>query len=168
MAKVNDALGQLAARIGALEDERAIADTINRYSHAIDYGSVDEWLDCFTPDGTIEVQAAGRETSRAGFNSSAHGRSGRHTGSKQLRAFIEAQSHPPDAWHKHVVSQTRVVLEGDTATAVSFLSRIDETDGRLGLYSMGRYVDRLVRSTDGRWRIAERVVQLEAVNPATR
>jgi hypothetical protein len=63
-----------------------------------------------------------------------------------------------------VVSQTRIALAGDAATAVSYLIRVDDAGGRMWLYSMGRYVDKLLRSTDGRWRIVERIVELEAVN----
>jgi hypothetical protein len=158
-------LSQLATRLRSLEDERDITDTINCYSHAIDYGVVGEWLDCFTPEGVIEVQGPARPVTGAEPSSSPHPHYGRHEGRQQLKAFIEAQSRPPEAWHKHVVSQTRIVLDGDTAAAVSYLNRIDGSGGQLRLYSMGRYVDRLIRSPDGRWRIAERIVELEAVHP---
>jgi hypothetical protein len=148
-----------------LEDERDIGDTIDRYAHAIDYGEDGEWVDCFTTDGTIEVRAAASRALGDRHGTSSPGRMGRHAGRQALQAFIAAQSRPPERWHKHVVSQTRVVLEGDAATAVSYLIRIDESGDVLRLYSMGRYRDRLIRSTDGRWRIAERIVEMESVSP---
>jgi hypothetical protein len=159
---VNDDLVQLSARLSTLEAEREIADTINRYSHAIDYGLDDEWLDCFTVDGTIEVRWRGDESGAPPLS-----RVGRYTGREQLLEFIHVQSRPPDAWHKHVVSQTRIRLDAESATATSYLIRIDESAGTLRLYSMGRYVDTLVHSIDGRWRIAERILDLELVSPAT-
>jgi 3-phenylpropionate/cinnamic acid dioxygenase small subunit len=163
---MNDDLAQISARLSALEAERDIADTINRYSHAIDYGLADEWLDCFTVDGTIEVRStatrsAGDESGRPPVT-----HVGRYAGRPQLKEFIRVQSRPPAAWHKHVVSQTRIQLDAESATAISYLIRVDESVGRLHLYSMGRYIDTLVRSTDGRWRIAERIVDLELVYPA--
>jgi 3-phenylpropionate/cinnamic acid dioxygenase small subunit len=161
---VSDPLDQLRARLAALEDERDITDTIDRYSHAIDSGDDDEWVDCFTSDGAVEVRAHAVRATSDGPTGSPHGHAGRYAGREQLREFIEAQSRPPEGRHKHVVSQTRITLEGDTATAVSYLIRVDDAGGRLWLYSMGRYVDKLVRSSDGRWRIAERIVELEAVN----
>ena len=91
---------------------------------------------------------------------------GRHAGREELLKFIRVQSRPPAAWHKHVVTQTRIQLDGESATATSYLIRVDEYAGRLQLYSMGRYIDTLVRSIDGRWRIAERIVDLELVSPA--
>ena len=157
-------IDQLRSRLAALEDERDITDTIDRYSHAIDNGDVDEWLDCFTTDGSIEVRAHAVRGAGDGPAGSPPGHVGRYAGRQQLRGFIEAQSRPPEGRHKHVVSQTRITLAGDAATAVSYLIRVDDAGGRLWLYSMGRYVDQLIRSSDGRWRIAERIVELEGVN----
>lgn len=162
---MNEPLEQIAARLSALEAERDIADTISRYSHAIDYGLDDEWLDCFTADGMIEVRSGAGRTSGRAAGSPPLGREGTHTGREQLLGFIHAQSRPPDAWHKHVVSQTRIQLDGNSARAISYLIRVDDAAGSLHVYSMGRYIDTLVRSPDGRWRIAERIVDLEQVNP---
>ncbi len=163
---MNDQLVQISARLNALEAERDITDTINRYSHAIDYGLDDDWLDCFTVDGSIEVRSTDRQVTPDGTGSPPPTREGRYTGRQQLLGFIHAQSRPPDAWHKHVVSQTRIRLDAESATAISYLIRVDESAGRLRLYSMGRYIDTLVRSIDGRWRIAERIVDVELVSPA--
>ncbi|MGA8635362.1 MAG: nuclear transport factor 2 family protein [Candidatus Dormiibacterota bacterium] len=163
---MTDPFVQISSRLSALEAERDIADTINRYSHAIDYGLADEWLDCFTADGAIEVRSTATRSPGDESGSPPLTHVGRHAGREELLKFIRVQSRPPAAWHKHVVTQTRIQLDGESATATSYLIRVDEYAGRLQLYSMGRYIDTLVRSIDGRWRIAERIVDLELVSPA--
>jgi hypothetical protein len=58
--------------------------------------------------------------------------------------------------YQHLVGNRRVVLDGDTATAVSmFHNPMAMADGTL-FFCGGEYNDRLVRTPDG-WRIAERV-----------
>jgi len=163
---MDDHFVQISARLSALEAERDITETINRYSHAIDYGLADEWLACFTVDGAIEVRSTATRSAGDESGPPPVTHVGRFAGREQLLEFIHAQSRPPAAWHKHVVSQTRIQLDGESATATSYLIRVDESAGKLRLYSMGRYIDTLVRSIDGRWRIAERIVDLELVSPA--
>jgi 3-phenylpropionate/cinnamic acid dioxygenase small subunit len=149
--------GTVEDRLEALEAERAILDTLYRYGHTIDYGDEAGWVDCFTTDAVYDVRR-GPQTGRADEVVRCEGRA-------QIAAFVGAHSRAPSAWHKHLLSEVRVELEPDraTATAQSYFVRLDHEDG-VGPYvrSFGRYRDRLVREPDGRWRIEERIAEVES------
>src|SRR5260221_9684548 len=65
--------------------EREIMRTQHRYSHAVDYNVEDEWVDCFTEDGTytVEFDQLPEETKKQ--------REGLH-GREALRKFIKVRS----------------------------------------------------------------------------
>ncbi|HEY4333944.1 MAG TPA: nuclear transport factor 2 family protein [Ilumatobacteraceae bacterium] len=163
-----------AARLAAVEDERAICDTLYRYCHSLDYGLEDDFVDCFTADATwcwtvrdADLQAfltyavvpigdpAGVPTPEDALVAA--------SGAEQLRAMVHNHTSPPARWHKHCVMNTRVEITGDTAHANSYFVRVDASrysmDGFIRAF--GRYHDDLVRGDDGRWRISRRYTQLE-------
>jgi hypothetical protein len=137
-------------RLQVLEDERAILNTLYRYAHCIDYGLQDEWVDLFTEDGVYH---------RRGPNI-------RHEGREELRKFIPTHTHAPQRYHKHVMVEPIITLNGDEATVVSYWTRLDDGPDGPYLLGFGRYHDRLVRCPDGRWRFKERAIEREArINP---
>lgn len=144
------ALAELHRRLAALEDERAVVQTLFRYGHTIDYGRRAEWLDCFVEWGTFEVRVRGELKAR-------------YEGRATLQRFIEGHSAIPDAYHKHLLVEPTVSVDGDEASAQSYFVRLDDDpDGAPRVHGFGRYVDRLVRGGDGRWRFLERIAELEA------
>jgi hypothetical protein len=57
-----------------------------------------------------------------------------------------------------------IMVSGDQATVQSYFTRLDAThDGRPFIRAFGRYMDRMVKGTDGVWRFKERVAEVEAV-----
>jgi hypothetical protein len=141
--------------MAVVEDERAILDTLSRYGHTIDHGPDEEWLDCFTEDGVWDARPG------AGIGGAAGGILCR--GQDELRAFIATHTHAPERWHKHLLVEPRIRLDGDAADVLSYWVRIDLSDAGIYMRGFGRYVDHLVRCTDGRWRIQERVIECEAM-----
>lgn len=135
----------LEERLGQLEDERAILQTLYRYGHSLDDGREDMFLDCWTPDATLVWP------DRAPIQ-----------GLAALRAAFRAHTHAPLAWHKHLVFLPQVVLEGDRATVDSMFARLDRYPTGPAVRSFGRYRDVLLRCADGRWRIHGRVAEREA------
>ena len=133
--------------------ERAVMDALYRYGHSIDYGLEQEWLDCFAADGAFDVRY------RVGIKPSR-----RFEGRADLAAFIAAHSRAPNRWHKHLLFEPLVTVDGDRATARSYFARLDaDNDGTPFVRAFGRYLDELVRGSDGRWRFVERVAEVEAV-----
>ena len=144
-----DEFAALKARLQALEDRAAILDTLQNYGHALDYGNVEQLVNCFTDDAV-------RETWRP------DGTVNRWAGTEGTREFAMTHSHAPDKYHKHLVLNSVVELHGDTADAVSYMFRFDAGEGEKSyVWGMGRYVDRMRRDPDGQWRIQRRVTYIE-------
>ena len=154
-------LDELIQRLRALEDERGVLATLHRYGHALDYGAEADWVDCFAPDALYEVREPGHET--------AH-RVRAYHGRDALAAFAARHTRAPERFHKHVVLDPIIAVDGDRATAVSYFLRLDDVGGERVVYAFGRYHDELVRAEDGQWRFAVRVAEIESrrARPAPR
>ena len=143
-----------SVELDLLVAERAVLRTLYRYGHSIDYGLEEDWLDCFVPDGAFDVRyRVGAKPSR------------RFEGRDDLAAFIAAHSRAPDFWHKHLLFEPLVTVDGDRASVRSYFARLDASDdgGAPFVRAFGRYLDELVRGSDGEWRFAERIAEVEAV-----
>ena len=144
-----DDLAALKARLQTLEDRAAILVTLQEYGHALDYGNVELLVNCFTADAV-------RETWRP------DGTVNRWEGAAGTREFAMTHSHAPDKYHKHLVLNSVVELHGDTADVASYMFRFDASDGEKSyVWGFGRYLDKMRRDPDGRWRILRRVTYIE-------
>jgi hypothetical protein len=141
-------------------DRRQILDVLYGYCYAIDYGDVQAWLECFTSDAVYDV--------RIGEHTGAAQRSVICTGHEQLRAFAIAHTHAPEFWHKHLTLQPIVTVTGDEATSVSTFIRVDVSGRDPYVRAFGRYLDDLIRGSDGCWRIATRVAEVNATSSLPR
>jgi SnoaL-like domain len=156
----------LLIRLRRLEDERDIRVALDRYGHSIDYGLESAWVDCFTADGVydlrLRVPVAGLQSTFPFAEVDPGGL--RFTGARALASFVAVHSRPPVAYHKHIVVDQVIVLDGDPdrARATSYFLRVDDLAGRREIVAFGRYIDRLVRCADSRWRFEERLVDLES------
>lgn len=141
----------LEERVQRLEDERAIAHVLHTYGYGLDYGLEDEYVDCWTEDAVLDWPNHPL-----------------YCGRPAIAAAFAAHTHAPDKWHKHVVVDARVEVDGEHARAESYFMRLDTSDGGPYIRSFGRYRDRLVRGADGRWRFSERRAEAEARRPPAR
>jgi hypothetical protein len=159
----------LAARLLRLEDERDIRGVTDRYCFAIDYGDETSLVDCFTDDARFEIRVHAPGAALPATDGVAPpDRVTVHQGRAELAAFAAGHSRPPQAYHKHVV--TNLAIEqadgADTALARSTFFRFDDVGGKREIYAFGRYVDQLQRCADGKWRFRIRLVELDS--PAVR
>jgi len=152
-------------RLQALEDERGILDTMSAYGHCIDYGLKDEWLALFTEDGRYHVTMRGHHIPNVIVDQPEGGMT-----AKERAEYISKHPHAPNAWHKHMMCEPRIKLESDaTASAVSYFSRLDETkEGAAYTLVFGRYIDQLVKGSDGKWRFKLRKIEMENMAPIPR
>jgi ketosteroid isomerase-like protein len=142
--------GSLEERVQRLEDERNIVRTLYAYAAGLDYGPQEAFVDVFTEDGSWTRMPGRRKGTRAFI--------GKHGFSEMYRDH----THAPEYFHKHLILNPRVDVDGDTAKAVSNLVFIcDHPDGPY-IRAFSRCTDRLVRGEDGVWRIAERQAELES------
>jgi hypothetical protein len=152
------------ARLERLEAERDILRMLYAYSHHLDLGEDEEWAGCFTEDGAIDVHYLPEKLPHARVaEGTRHATGIRHTGRRQLLAFVAGHDHPPAHVFKHLFIEPRITVDGDSGGGIAYLVRVDDVRGEPRVTSFGRYVDRYRRVGPGEWRIAERVVELEGV-----
>jgi len=135
-------------RLRLLEDKRAILGTLHAYGHCLDYGDELGFLDCFAVDAEL------------GWSMYPHPLRGHD----RIREAFRRHTHAPDAWHKHMVAEPQIVVEGDRARVSSMFFRLDPYVSTAGpeIYAFGRYIDAFLRCPDGRWRFLQRMVEKEA------
>jgi ketosteroid isomerase-like protein len=137
-------------RLRVLEDERAILRTLYRYGHSLDSGDAESWINLWTPTAKLFWPQTDFISGREMF----------------ARAF-RAHTHAPETFHKHLLIEPLIDVEGDRATAQSMFTRLDDYGGVPKLRSFGRYLDILMRCPDGVWRFDERVAIVEVLRPGS-
>jgi 3-phenylpropionate/cinnamic acid dioxygenase small subunit len=138
------------AALRVLLDERAILRTLHRYCRALDYGVVDEWLDCFTEDARYETVLP---------NGDAWAKVAGHA---ELAAFLAEYPRPPVQSPRHVMVDPVIDIDGDEASVeAAFLFLTQVPDEQPKVVAWGRYQDRLVRQGSA-WRFSERICVTEA------
>lgn len=151
MSTLEERVARLEAQIAETADRQAVLETLQAYSHAIDLGEEEAFLDCFTPDATFEVRSGLPDYPVQS-----------HAGRDALAAFIAAHTKPPAFQHKHLYLDSQITVDGDRATAIAYFVHLVNDGPRPKTISYGRYLDVLIRSEDGRWRILERVSEVQA------
>ncbi len=143
-------LAALAGRVARLEDEREILRVLSAYGSSVDYGAAERFARCFTDDGVLELSKPKSDQVAV-----------RAAGREELTAFARSHSRAPRQWHKHLVLETDLEIDGDEARATSYYVLLQDHERVPVVRSFGRYLDRLVR-TDSGWAIAARRAEVEA------
>lgn len=132
----------LAARMQQVEDELAIQRLLVDYAAYLDDRDYARYAALFTPDG---------EWKNGG---------GSHKGQAAIRQMLEGVMGPagaPNRANYHVITNPRVDLDGDRATATSrYLFVMRGPEGQPTPSLAGVYHDELVRQ-GGAWKIRRRV-----------
>ena len=129
-----------------LDDDRQVRNVLARLSHLADYGSVEEYLALWAPDGVWEGSqdvARGYDELRA-----------------RVVAYRERGIQGPGSGSRHLSTTQYVEFPGpDEAAAHSYFVYVSEAGTEPRPARVGRYADRLVR-VDGTWLIARRQILL--------
>jgi 3-phenylpropionate/cinnamic acid dioxygenase small subunit len=151
-----DVLRDLAGRLGRLEAEQAIKETMVRYTHTLDYGDSAGWAACYTPDGVFDVRRRGEALFR-------------HQGTEALAKFADGHTSAPDVYHKHFIGLPSIDLspDGGSATASTYFMMVHESPAGPQVLVFGRYLDEFARTEEAGWRLRERVVDMEDVGTRT-
>ena len=129
----------LLARLQRLEDLQAIHQLFVDYGDRLDAGDLDGYADLFTDDGELLLGPLGRAQGRDAI---------KEMMAPSLAGLVGRSFHQ--------ISNPRVTLDGDRATAVVMWTVIQVDDaGRPVMPMMGHHEDDLVRD-GGRWRIRRR------------
>jgi len=128
---------------GTIEDREEVRVLHARYCLTIDTCRYDEWIDCFTEDGTFESP-----------------RFGKHAGRDGLRRFTAMYKESlGGARVLHVVANPAFDLDGDSGGGISYLLYYHCKDGKVQQSTVGYYTDRLCKTPAG-WRFASRQVTI--------
>ncbi len=129
--------------INELVDRQHIADVLALYCERLDEYDISAMAAVFTEDVVTDYGA---------------GRGGTVVGREAVRQRIgDAQAEFRRTSHQ--LGQSRVIITGESAEAVTYVTAWHEwPDGRQAALRL-RYLDRLRRQTDGRWLIAQRRVE---------
>lgn len=126
-----------------ISDRLEIQDLMVAYSHAIDFKNFDELDDVFTADAFIDYTVFG-------------GPKGPYP---EVKQFLKDQM-PMFSSYYHMISTSKIELNGDTATGVTVCHNpmvLPAKDGSETVFVCGLwYHDKFVRTADG-WRIKERI-----------
>jgi hypothetical protein len=138
---MEDALGELSARLRRVEDELAIMRLLAAYGPAVDAGASRAAAELWTGDGTYDVGGVARAA-----------------GHDQLTSLYDGEQHQTiiGGGAAHLTGGPVVTIDGDRATAVahSLVVRHDEQGFRVWRAAANRWT--LVRTAAG-WRIEERL-----------
>ena len=126
-----------------VDDIEEIRQLIARICHFTDSGQYQRWVECFANDGVLE------------FN----GR--RIVGHQAILATREGLLGITP--RRHWISNVVIDVDGDEATAASYLLEVSATSKPSVLMS-GVYRDR-IRRVDGTWRLSERVFVADGDGP---
>lgn len=133
------------------DDEHDIAKVLVAYAASIDGRDWDRFRTCFTPD--VEAVYDGVDTWRD---------------VEAITAFM-VDAHAGLGATLHRLSNMDIAVEGDRATAHTYVDAVILTpDGQGGVQTLGTYDDELVRTGEG-WRIARRHfvgIRFDVIGPA--
>jgi ketosteroid isomerase-like protein len=145
-------LAELERRLALLEDERSVLRRLYAYGHAIDYGDEEAWANCFAENGVFDIRSRlpGRPQQVV-------------SGRDAIRAFVSRHTRAPELWHKHMLVEPVIAIDGDTARSDAYFAVLMDHEESPVLRVFGRYRDRLVRDADGEWRFLERIAEIESM-----
>lgn len=132
--------------LAQVSDRIEIGDLLTRYTRAIDSGDWDRLDQVFVPDARIDYTATG----------------GIAGAFPEVKTWL-ARMLPLFPHRQHVIAQSEVTLNDDTATVLAYFVNpmiIAQPDGPESLWEFGGYYHHaLVRTEDG-WRSRELIEEL--------
>lgn len=139
MSDVTQVIEDLAQRVQALEDERAIHRTLVRYGFAVDSDDAEALVALYTDDTVIEIDGTPL------FH-----------GSDGARALVRSPAHQailPNC--AHMIGPLSIEVDGDHAVAVGYACVVVRGDEAFTIWREGCNRWELERRADG-WQIARR------------
>ncbi|MCJ0907312.1 nuclear transport factor 2 family protein [Rhodococcus sp. ARC_M6] len=133
--------------------ESAIRDLLCEYTHLIDQGRLRDVAALFAQSDYGQCGPDGVATTVISSDADAV--------FAACSGFIRMYGTPPVPRTKHLLTNTRVFVDGDEASALSYVTVIQGTE-ELALQPIlsGRYFDRLTR-VDGKWQFTQRLFCLD-------
>jgi hypothetical protein len=132
------------------EDLAQIVRLQTQFAIALDFGDVDAWVNCFTPDGVMVADGPSQARSEGPLVGA------RWEGTEQLRSLATSSFAGSHGRVRHWNGPGLVEGDGSAATMQSYLMIVwAGQEKSAGVKMTGTYFDRL-RKVSGSWRFAER------------
>lgn len=136
--------------IRRISDELEIRNLIARLAQCADRGDLEECGSLYTEDANWELRGQQGGPTIA----PRRGRDDIITGSRERRA---SGAQGPGTHTRHIVATTAVSVNGDTATATSYLTFYKNTHKRPEIVMMTFYSDEFKRTPEG-WKLSKRIM----------
>jgi hypothetical protein len=136
----------LIERIAKVHARQQVHYTINRGVRALDYGTPDDYADCFTAEAVYEGVVPDGSVQRS-------------RGTAELRRFAAEFKWPPGVM-RHWLGCTDIEIDGDSAKATSLKGALGAGPAEVVMRMVGRNADALSACPDGRWRFASRLSEI--------
>lgn len=160
-------LDELRGRVTMLEDRELVREALYRYAHAVESGTDDDFVSCFTPDGVFDIHYGDYPTPIPVYAGTKHSSGVRHEGAVQLAAYIAGTPFRRAGTHQfRMLADPIIEVAGDEATSHSYLVGVMPFGRTPEILDLGRYHDRLRRVGPRDWRIAHRTVEVLAARPS--
>ena len=130
----------------SVADRLEILDLYARYTHAIDRHGGEAWVDCFTPDGSLEIPYRSQHT----------------TGHDAFMAVADAYGVRSGGYTRHVTTNIALRSEGDVVAGEAYLLMVRGgwSEALPHIEMTGRYDDEIVQH-EGRWVFRRRVLTVD-------
>ncbi|MDA8269585.1 MAG: nuclear transport factor 2 family protein [Actinomycetota bacterium] len=133
-----------------MADHSAILNTLGKWAYGYDTPDMTAMAECFTKDAELTMTIGGGDLI------------GPFSGIDNVMKLFTDSLEGQNDQRRHLTVNTYVADEDDTsATVRSVLTLLAIADGTLTVLSSGTYEDRVVRESDGEWRIAKRHIALD-------
>ena len=139
-------LEELTARIEKLEAIEEIRKVIRDYAFLHDQGRHTEMLELFEEDCIVEISGFGPQ-----LETTLHG----HEEIFKLYGG-ERDADSPSISFKHVITGSKIDVDGDEAVVVSYLMVTTFSAGTGDTMQDGVYQERLRKGSDGKWRFCHK------------
>lgn len=129
--------------IREIQDRHEIENLLHHYAEMVDFRQWQKMDSIFALEATIDYESSG----------------GQKGPFRETLAWLDRAL---ESWplNLHVISNAIIEIDGDTATSRCYfhapMGRNTPEGGQFVITNSGRYLDRLVRTSDG-WRIVERI-----------
>jgi SnoaL-like domain len=131
-------------KLQAVIDRAEILDVLHQYVHACDRSDEPRLIDTYHPD--------------------ARDNHGGYQGTGHAFAKVVCEGNRQRKTMSHLLGQSTIHLNGDKAGAETYFNAtVARDDGGIRYLDMmgGRYIDKLERREDGKWRVQDRVCTCE-------
>jgi ketosteroid isomerase-like protein len=139
-------LEELVARVEKLEAVEEVRKVIRDYAFLHDQGRHTEMLELFEEDCIVEISGFGPQLEKT-LNG--------HAEIFELYGGDRDQDTSSISF-KHVITGSKIDVEGDEAVVVSYLMVTTFSDGTGRTMQDGLYQERLRRGSDGQWRFCHK------------